>query len=224
MVDLAHGEAHGGEPLLLAQGTGQRPFHAGEGDFGVADLVLPAGGRDDAVRVFGIAGEGHDVARQPLDRADDQPAQRQEKQTGCHDGDEQGDPGDVAGKLQHGVTERSFVDDDFHKIRLAHRAADDADAPLGTVEQDVEALDDRGHAPAVAQIDGPAHFRWQVLLCQQATGTADTRRDCEGTDAVQQLGFKAGRQAFARRGFQHHDGDLCRCQPIIEPVAAEVGH
>ncbi len=232
VVDLAHREAELRQPRLLQQRTGELPLHLAQLALGDADLVVAAGGHDDALRILGILPELHHGARDAHHRTHQQPAEREvdERRGGQRDDDRHAE--DVQRVGAQGRLQRRLRHDDLDEVvGIVADAAEHADGAAVRREEHGDAH--RRSAPAAARCcptglpaagaDRSAR-RWSSAGRRGSTSrrTPWRREAMAFTCAVRSISARRpGGDVAAGETFGGQRGELGGGQALIQPVDAE---
>ena len=220
VVDLRHGEAERREAGLLLQQRPELALHVAELALGGADLVLPAGGDDDARGIFRVVAEARHVRRDPMQRPHEQVVQREIDQRRGDGGDDQRQQQDVRRELQHRRAQRLLVHDDLDELAAARRIAEHADHLVVVREQNRKGMHDGTVPGRVAHVDFVIDRRRHVADHEQAALAAHLHGHRAGADRVEHLpGQMVG---HVRRRLQHQRGGVGVAELIPEPIQSVV--
>ena len=220
VVDLRHREAERREAGLLLQQRAELALHVAELALGGADLVLPAGGDDDARGILRVVAERRHVGGDPVQRPHEQVVQRQVDQRRGDGGDDQRQQQDVRRELQHRRAQRLLVHDDLDELAAARRIAEHADDLVVVRQQHREGMHDGAMPGHVAQVDVVIDRRRHVADHQQAALLPHLHGDGARADRVEHLpGQMVG---HVRRRLQHQRGGVGVGELVAEPVQSVV--
>ena len=220
VVDLRHREAQRREPGLLLQQCSELALHIGKLALGGADLVLPAGGGDDARGIFRIGAEPHHVGGDPVQRPHEQIVQRQVDQRRGDRGNDQRQQEDVRRELQHRRAQRLLVHDDLDELAAARRIAEHADDLVVGRQQDRKGMHDGAVPGRVAYVDFVIDRRRHVADHEQAALAAHLHGDGARADRVEHLpGQMIG---HVRCRLQHQRGGVGVGELVPEPIQSVV--
>ena len=225
MADLAHGEAKGCEPVLLAQHAGDLGLHGGKLALGGADLVAPPRRRDDARRILRPFAETHHVPGELGHGLDQKHVEREVDERRGDDRDQDREPENIEAVADHRRFERSLLHHHLDELSGGEvRLADDADHPIGRLGVDHERVGDQSEPGGVAEIVGGIDLGRHVLLEDQPARVGPLHGHGLHLDALQKLIAQGLGQLAARCCFGGKGRDLRILEPGHQPLAAEVRH